>query len=269
MSPTYHRPTTIEQTLQLKSELGSGAVFLAGGTEVNNRLVAQPAALIDLAGLGLDVLEPTAAGVRFGAGVTFQRIVEHPEVPAHVKTAALQMVNRNIRNRATVGGHLGNNRSCADLIPTLLAAQAVVTLVDREVPLEEFLADEPELVLSVFVPATTRAFGLCNMTRTASDISLVAASASLAVTGGAIHKPILAMGGVAAHVVRLGDVEKQLDGQLLPPSTRLEQLIAQAVQPIDDQRGSAAYKRQIAAVLGARALRAAAEKVGDAEGGQR
>lgn len=267
MSPTYHRPTTIAQALQLKAELGPGAVFLAGGTEVNNGLAARRKALIDLADLGLDTLECSPSGVRIGACVTFQRLVEHPEMPWYLKTAARQMANRNIRNRATVGGHLGNNRSCADLTPTLLAAQSQVVLVDRELPLEEFLAGEPELIRSVFVPATARGFGLDNMTRTASDISLIATAASLSIEDGWVQDPILAVGGVAAHVVRLHEVEKQLDGHPLPASERLEGIIAEAVQPIDDQRGSAAYKRHIAAVLGTRALHAAAHNVGATAGG--
>ncbi len=268
MSPSYHRPTTIDQALRLKSDLGPGAVFLAGGTEVNNGLATRPRALIDLAGLGLDTLEFSADGVRIGAGVTFQRIVDQPKIPGYLSKAALQMANRNIRNRATVGGHLGLNRSCGDLIPALMAAEALVTLVDREVAVEEFLADKAELILSLFVPATDRGFGLNNMTRTASDISLIATAASLGLEGGRLVRPILAVGGVAAHVVRLVDVEEQLDGQSLPTSEKLEELIAQAVQPIDDQRGSAAYKRELAAVLGTRALRAAVDNVGATEGGQ-
>jgi probable selenate reductase FAD-binding subunit len=268
VSPSYHRPTTIEQALQLKSDLGTGAVFLAGGTEVNNGLAARPVALIDLAGLGLGGLEFAAEGVRIGAGVTFQQLVDHPSIPWYLKRAATQMANRNIRNRATVGGHLGLNRSCADLIPTLLVAQAQVYLTDREVPIEEYLAGEPELILSVFVPTTDRGFGLDNMTRTASDISLIATAASLGIADGCVQAPMLAVGGVAAHVVRLHDVERRLDGKALPPSARVEELIAQAVLPIDDQRGSAAYKRELAAVLGARALRAAVEQTSVVEGGQ-
>ena len=267
MSPSYHRPTTIAQALELKAELGPGAVYLAGGTEVNNRLVAQPTALIDLVGLGLDKFEFSPSGVRIGAGVTFQGIIEHPEIPWYLKTAALQMANRNIRNRATVGGQLGTNRSCADLIPTLLAAQSQVSLVDREVSLEQFLAVPPELILSVFVPATDRGFGLGHMTRTASDISLLATATSLSLEDGSVQKPIVAMGGVAAQVVRLHDVETQLDGHPAPAPERIEELIAKAVQPIDDQRGSAAYKRHIAAVLGARAFKAAMHKAGSTVGG--
>ena len=267
MSPSYHRPTSIAQALQLKSDLGPGAVFLAGGTEVNNRLAAPPTALIDLVDLHLDTIEFSDNGVRIGAGVTFQRIVEHSEIPWYLKAAALQMANRNIRNRATVGGHLSTNRSCADLIPTLLAAQSQVSVVDAELPLEQFLENDPELLLSVFVPAASRGFGLSHITRTASDISLIATSASLSLEDGCVLEPILAVGGVAAHVVRLHKVEEKLAGHPLPALERLEELIAQAVQPIDDQRGSATYKRHLAAVLGARALRAAVRQAGSTEGG--
>ncbi|HEY3448257.1 MAG TPA: FAD binding domain-containing protein [Myxococcales bacterium] len=266
MVPSYHRPASVAEALKLKDSLGQGAVFLAGGTEVNNLHAARPKALIDLVGLGLDKIEVSPKGVRIGSGVTFQQLVEHPEVPWFLKTAAGQMANRNIRNRATVGGHLGINRSCADLIPTLLAAEAQVALVDRELPIEKFLAGEPGLILSVFVPATTRAFGLGNQTRTANDISIVTASASLALEGKNVKSPILAIGGVAAHVVRLHDVEASLDGKPLPAPEQLEACIAESVKPIDDLRGSAAYKRQIAAVLGERALRAAVTRLVSAVG---
>ncbi len=267
MNPSYNRPTTIAQALKLKAELGPDAVFLAGGTEVNNRLAHRPVALIDLAGLALDRLEFTPDGVRMGAGVTFQQLVDHPETPWYLKQAARQMANRNIRNRATVGGHLGNNRSCADLIPTLLAARSLVSLAGRDAPLADVLAGPPELVLSVLVPSTTRSFGLAHMTRTASDISLVAVATSLALVDGRVTDPVLAMGGVAAHVVRLHDVEGQLDGHPLPEAEALEAMIANAVHPIDDQRGSADFKRQLAAVLGERALRRAVQQAGTTAGG--
>ena len=71
-----------------------------------------------------------------------------------------------------------------------------------------------------------------------------------------VRKPILAVGGVAPHVVRLHEVENALDGHPLPPADQIESLIARAVHPIDDLRGSAAFKRHIASVLGERALRA-------------
>lgn len=252
--PSYHRPASIDEALRLKADLGPAAVFLAGGTEVNNHGSARAEALIDLAGLGLDTIQPSPEGLRIGAGVTFQQIVEHPDTPWYLEAAALQMANRNIRNRATVGGHLAVNRSCADLIPVLLAAEARVALVDREVALEDFLCGQQGLILSVLVPMTARGFGLGNMTRTAADISIVAVAASLNLDGECLRQPVLAVGGVAAHVVRLHDVERALDGSPLPTRENLESLVSQAVHPIDDHRGSAAYKRHIASVLAGRAL---------------
>lgn len=261
MIPSYHRPASVAEALRLKASLGPGAVFLAGGTEVNNLRAPRPSALIDLALLGLGTLDISPLGVRIGAAVTFQQLVDHPEAPWFVRAAAGQMTNRNVRNRATVGGQLGANRSCGDLIPTLLAAEARVSLADRELPVERFLEGEPGLVLSVFVPSTTRGFGLGNLTRTASDISILAAAASLALEGERVRQPILAIGGVARHVVRLHAVEQALDGRPLPAAAEVEALVAGAVHPIDDLRGSAAYKRQVAAVLGARALRAGRDRL--------
>lgn len=266
MIPAYHRPASVDEALRLKSELGAGAVFLAGGTEVNNLHSPRPAALIDLAALGLGTMEFSPQGVRLGAGVTFQQLVEHPETPWFLKAAANQMTNRNIRNRATVGGQLGANRSCADLIPMLLAAEARVTCAERELPLEQVLAGDPGLILSVFVPSTSRGFGLGNQTRTASDISIVNVAVSLSLDGERIRQPIVAVGGVAPHVMRLPAVERALSDQPLPPKDQVESLLAQAVNPIDDHRGSAAYKRHIAAVLGERALRASVRQLLSGEG---
>jgi len=254
LTPSYHRPASVDEALRLKVELGPAAVFLAGGTEVNNRSSTRPEALIDIAGLGLDKVQLLPEGLRIGAGVTFQQLVDHADVPWYLKAAALQMANRNIRNRATVGGHLGVNRSCADLIPVLLAAEAKVTLADREVALEDFLVSESGLILSVHVPVTERGFGLANMTRTSADISIVAVAVSLALDGECVRRPVLAVGGVAAHVVRLHGVEQALDGRPLPARDVLESLVAQAVCPIDDHRGTAAYKRQLVSVLAGRAL---------------
>lgn len=266
MIPSYHRPTSVADAVQLKARLGQGAVFLAGGTEVNQLHAARPTALIDLNGLGLNKIEVTANGIRIGAGVTFQQLVEHSEMPEFLKEAAAQMANRNIRNQATVGGQVGANKSCANLIPVLLAAEARVMLVDRELPLDEFLAGEPSLVLGIFVPASTRTYGLAQHTRTANDISIVTAAASLTVDANRVCRPILAIGGVAQHVIRLNVVEKALDGQPLPPVDKIESMIAAAVKPIDDLRGSAAFKRQLAAALGARVLQSAAARVSYSKG---
>ncbi len=266
MIPSYHRPTSVADALQLKAKLGQGAVFLAGGTEVNQLHAARPTALIDLAGLGLNKIEVSANGVRIGAGVTFQQLVEHPELPEFLKEAAAQMANRNIRNQATVGGQVGGNKSCANLIPALLAAEARVVLADGEKPIEQFLAGEPALILGIFVPASNRVYGLAQHTRTANDISIVTAAASLTVEGDRVCRPILAIGGVAQHVVRLDSVEKGLDGQPIPSVEKIESMIAAAVKPIDDLRGSAAFKRQLAAALGARVLKTAAAKVSASKG---
>lgn len=266
MVPAYHRPASAAEATQLKSKLGPGAVFLAGGTEVNNLHAPRPSALIDLAGLGLDKIETITGGLRIGARVTFQQLIEHRDIPDFLKAAAHQMVNRNIRNVATVGGQLGANKSCADLLPALLVAEARVVLTDREIPVEAFLAGSPELILAVIVPITPRAFGLAHQSRTASDISIVTAAASLTLDGNKLRQPLLAIGGVAPHVVRLHDVEKSLAGKPLPSPEQIESLIATAVNPIDDVRGSAAYKRQIASVLGARVLKAAANPSGSRKG---
>ncbi len=266
MNPAYYRPVDVAEALKLKSELGAGAVYLAGGTEVNNSSFPRPAALIDLSGLGLDRIEIGSHEVVLGAMVTFQQLIEHPDVPWYLKAAAGQMTNRNIRNRATLGGQLVVNRSCADLIPTLVAARVTVNMVDGACGVEQVVAGQKGLILSLVLPLSKRSFGLANHTRTAADVSIVTAACSLGLHEGLVVDPVLALGGVASRVVRLDAVERAIAGAPLPTAEKLEALIGAQVNPLDDLRGSSSFKRQIASVLGARVLRDAAGRLQTGEG---
>lgn len=254
MATSYHRPTTINEALGLKKEFGNDAAYLAGGTEVNIEAAPRPKALIDLCELGLDKIEKDPRGIKIGACVTFQQLLEDPLVPWFVKNAAKLMANRNIRNCATVGGQLGSNQSCASLIPTFLAAEAIVVRASDELAVQAYLVSEPQLIVSVIVPLNARGFGVATHSRTHVDISIVGAAASVALADGKLVKPIIAIGGVAPHVVRLEAVEKALDGKEMLAEKQIEELIAGAVSPMDDLRGTAAFKRHLAAVLGQRAL---------------
>jgi putative selenate reductase FAD-binding subunit len=255
--PSFHRPATAGEAAALRRELGPRAFFLAGGTELNNPFTGlAPEHLISLEGLGLDGIEAREDGVSIGALTRIQDLADSPRVPEALRRAARHMGNRNVRNLATLGGQLGSNRSCADLLPALLALHAVLVLEGgARLRLEERDPASRELILAVEIPPHAgRCVGIAAHTRTFNDISLVTAAAGLRVDDGLARDVVLAIGGVAAHVTRLPRVEAALEGRPLPSLDEVEALVSPEVSPIDDPRGGAAFKRQLAAVLAARAL---------------
>ncbi|MDX9721400.1 MAG: FAD binding domain-containing protein [Myxococcota bacterium] len=261
MSIQFHRPHSLPDALRLKQQLGSKAFFLAGGTELNNlhsRIDVEH--LIDIQNLGLDELRAEPAALYIGARVRVQALLESSLVPPCLRQAASHMANRNIRNVATIGGQLGSNRACADLLPALLALYAEVELAtvdgEQRIPLCEWSdAQASSLILRFIVPLQPeRQVAVAAHSRTANDLSIITAAAGLRREAGLARDVVLALGGVAAHGLRLREVEARLEGQALPAQDELEAMIAQPLTPISDHRGSAAFKRQLAAVLGARAL---------------
>ena len=265
MASHFHAPETIEDALRIQREFHGGACFVAGGTEVNNRKAkGAPEHLVWLGRLGLGGIRRRDAGVSIGAMATLQEILESEIVHPAIRRAASNHANRNIRNVATIGGHLGVCRSCADMIPALLALGARLRVAadagEIERDLEAWVLGERDgLVLSVEVPDPPGDLrvALENHTRTANDLSLVAATVSFRIEAGGVRGAIVAVGGVARSVVRLRPVEAALQGRPLPPRDEIETLVAAHVDPITDVRGSAAFKRQLAATLVERALRSA------------
>lgn len=142
------------------------AAFLAGGTEVN-RLGSSVDAetLISLKKCsGLDGIESDAGYVTIGSMCTFQQLIDSEKVPAYLKEAAHFMASRTKRNMATIGGNIASARSDSYLIPTLIAAGAVLELTAKNgscrIGIEEYLEKTDDysdcLIISVTVPEKIR-----------------------------------------------------------------------------------------------------------------
>ncbi len=261
MPTGFHRPASVPEALELNATLGEATYFLAGGTELNQKhCPAQPQHLVSLEDLGLGGIAAAADAVVIGAMASFQDLLDSERVHPMLRDAASRLVNRNVRNVATVGGQLASGKSCADLVPALVVLEARVLVATLEGSgawsVEDYVASKPQgLIIAVEVPspASCRGHGLANFTRSANDLSVISCAVALC-REGTVKTPIVAMGGVAATVIRLGAVERALVGRPLPPRLELEAVIAAAVNPIDDLRGSAAFKRQLAGSLGADAI---------------
>ena len=294
----FHRPGTVREALGLMKRFPNQAVFLAGGTYLNssacdqcperrpslaglglNRVerrqgasvmgplcasacAVRPVHLVSLAGLGLDRIERKQGAVVLGALCTLQRLVDDHKVPAALRAAAAQIVSRNVREMATLGGHLAGNPPYSDLIPMLIALDAKVGLSRTggamTMRVAEYVAKPVSgLITRLLVPAPKagRVAACRNHRASANARSTVSAAVSATLVRGTVKAPIIALGGVAGHAVRLTVVEEALDGKPLPATDELQALVSRSVRPAADLTGSAAFRRYEAGVAVALALR--------------
>jgi len=255
------------------------AIFLAGGTDLMvgvNFGRERPEHVVSIR--GLSELGDTSVGerVRIGGGVDYTRVLdalgEHS--PALVQ-AARTIGSPQIRNAGTIGGNLGTCSPAGDTLPVLAALDAEVILRspagERRVPFSEFMlgprksARRPgELVEAVeWLDAGPSQAFLKAGTRNA----MVIAVANLALVVDRARKAVrVALGSVGPTIIRALEAEDLARGLFeesgwerpLRPSqaaaARFGELAAGAARPIDDQRGSAIYRRHVVAVMARRAL---------------
>ena len=260
MVQAFHTPQTVAEAVALKTELQDSAAFLAGGTALgSSNWPLHVQHLISLAALGLGSIQLDARGLRIGAACTLQELIESEEVPRVIREACGHLVNRNVRNIATVGGHIAANMTHAAVIPILVALDAYLSLGDSEssVPIHDWLSGGRHgLITSVVLSRSARwqhaAVG--RHVRNANDVAAVTAAVSLEAGGQPLRGPRVAVGGVAPNVVRLEGLEQKLAGESLPEHEELQSLVQQHVSPTSDLRGSARLKRYLSGVLVADAL---------------
>jgi len=201
-------------------------------------------------------------GVEIGATATFTALRRSSPIreryPALAQAAGV-IGGWQIQNRATIGGNVANASPAGDSLPVLLALGATVLVagpgVQREIPYDEFhvgyreTALRPgEIVTGFRLPAPPpgmrqrfRKVG----TREAQAISKVVVALAAELEDGAIRELRLAAGSVAATPVRLEEAEAEARGRAVSPKVadRVAEAAAESVQPIDDVRSTALYRR--------------------------
>jgi CO/xanthine dehydrogenase FAD-binding subunit len=252
-------PRSLDEALALKAEHPS-ALPIQGGTDVMVSLNfdrLRPDAVLNLNEVAeLRGWARENGTTRLGAGLTYAEIVRelgdaHPALAEASRTVG----SPQIRNRGTIGGNLGTTSPAGDAIPPLLAEGAEVELASirgtRRLPLEEFLLGvkrnalaEDELIVAVCVartgqPQTFMKVGPRN--------AMVIAVCSLALVVDREHGELRAAFGSAAPVVRLVRAP-------LTEADAFPEQVATAASPIDDVRGTAAYRRHALGILTARSL---------------
>ncbi|HEY4621085.1 MAG TPA: xanthine dehydrogenase family protein subunit M [Gaiellaceae bacterium] len=253
-------PHSLEEALRLKAEYPA-AVPIQGGTDVMVDLNfdrARPELLLNLNEVGeLRGWSRENGTLRLGSGLTYTEAMQEPlaeELPA-LAEASRTVGSPQIRNRGTIGGNLGTASPAGDALPPLLVEGAEVEVASvrgsRRVPLGEFLIGpkrnalaEDELIVAVHVrpsgqPQTFMKVGPRN--------AMVIAVVSLAVVADRERGELRAAYGSAGPVPAL--VTAPLD-----EADAFPERVAAAASPIDDVRGTTAYRRHALRVLTHRAL---------------
>ena len=274
----FLQPSSWHEALAIRAERPD-ALPIAGGTDVMVELNfdrRRPGALLDLTRVG-ELREwsvEDGGTVRLGAGVPYARVISElgHRLPG-LAMAARTVGSPQIRVRGTVGGNLGSASPAGDAHPPLLAAGAEVEVASaargtRRVPVADFFtgvkrnALEPdELIAAVLVPTAAGPQQFCKVgTRNAMVISVSAFALALHPDRQAVGTGI---GSAAPTPRRAREAEEFLTGELdwvarRPLSQGLAQAfgerVAAAAAPIDDVRGTAAYRRHSLAVLARRAV---------------
>ena len=274
-------PRTLEEACGLLSD-NNEARAIAGGTALLTLIkhgVFLPKTLVNLKKIkgATEIDYDSQKGLRIGALATIYDVESSPLVQRHypvLADACHVVANIRIRNVATIGGNLAHGDYQSDPPTVLVALDAGVELMrrnaKRQIKIADFLrgsyetALEPdELVAAILIPPAANLKGAyIKFTTGSSEERPCAGIAVLAkMENGTCRSLSLVVGAVSPRPLRIDKAEEMARGQRLDVKL-MEQIAAEAsraVDPIDDLRGSADYKRHLVQVLVPRALSAVAQ----------
>ena len=279
MHAAYLRPASLEEALEALA--ARPLTVLAGGTDHYPARVGRDAVedILDLTALAsLKGISRALAGWRIGAATSWTDVIEArlPPLFDALKLAAREVGGVQIQNAGTVAGNLCNASPAADGVPALLVLDASVELASRRgsrlVPLEDFIVGPrktaraaDELVTAVLVPAPrhdARSHFLKLGARKYLVISIAMVAIVVETEQGTVRAARIAVGACSPVARRLPSLEKALEGRAL--DDKLAELVrpehVAALQPIDDVRSSADYRRHAATVLVRRGLQSLASR---------
>ena len=281
----YFKAGSISEAIALLKRYGDDAKLLAGGQSLVPMMklrVARPKYLIDIHRIAdLNYIREEVGQIRIGAMTRHVEIEESPLIGDRLpmlQEAAGEIGDTQVRNRGTMGGGLVEADPCCDYGPVVLALNAQMRCVgvngERLIPAAEFFifayttALQPDEILTEIVFPTPRHNGAgvyLKLEKVAGDFAIASAAVQLilAANGACAEIGIGVAGG--ASVPQKGEkVEALLRGKTIAPALLDEagRLIQEGAEPIEDMRGSAAYKKK---ALGAVLRRANIESLRRAE----
>ena len=294
----YVAAGSYDEAVRLLASSGDDAKILAGGQSLMpmlNLRLAHPELLIDIN--PADTRPPSVAGgvLRLPALTRHRVLLEDDLVRQHcplLADAVRHVGNVRVRNRGTIGGSLAHADPTSEIGGCVLAAGAQVLARgpdgERAIPAQELFAgywttalDDGEIITDVLIPVARprQGWSFHEMVRRTSDFAIVAVAAlvELDESGTAVTAARVALAGVADRVTLAdpelaglelagrasgGDLDADPDAAVAAAAAR----IAGRLEPSDDVHASAAYRRRLAEVLTARALRQACARAAGVAG---
>jgi CO/xanthine dehydrogenase FAD-binding subunit len=266
-------PQTLDEALGLLAEEGTRGPLLAGGTDLlvqwQTGVLPVPDRAISLAGLGeLKGIGETDDALVVGALVTHAELRQSSMVQRYLPAtaaAAATIGGAQIQAWGTIAGNVANASPAGDLAPALLVTDGAVVVAsaggEREIRLSEFFLGyrkidlrPDEMIVRFLLPKlhegcreSFRKLG----PRAAQAISKAMGACRAGMEGNKVAYLRVALGSVAPTVVRLTDLEAWLDGKTLSEDTiaEAEQRASEGVQPIDDIRSTAEYRKWVSGRL--------------------
>jgi CO/xanthine dehydrogenase FAD-binding subunit len=271
----FLQPDDWQEALEAKAA-HPDALPLWGGTDVMVDLNfgrERPPAILDLTRVReLAEWEERDGVLRVGAGVSYSRAIADlgDRLPG-LAAASRTVGSPQIRNRGTIGGNLGSSSPAGDALPPLYAAQAEIELASsagtRRIPVDDFITGPkrntlaPDELIAAFHVRPAR--GPQQFAKIGTRNAMVIAVCSFALDLDEDNRTVgTCIGSAAPTPVRAHEAEAfaaenlDWDGDTIDSATasRFGELVAQAARPIDDVRGSSAYRRHALSVLARRTL---------------
>jgi carbon-monoxide dehydrogenase medium subunit len=281
----YVEPETIEEACRLLEQHGDEARLIAGGTALliwmrmkllNPRLVISLAKIPALDSIHFDPKD----GLRIKAGARHRDIELNPAVRQHyplLYETFRKVAQPRIRNMGTIGGNLCHGDPLTDPGASLIAMDAEITLTSRKaertLPLEKFFIDyyqtdirRGEILTEIHVPPSARPLGWAHikfLPRSQEDFATVGVALVLRGKSRHCEDIRLALNSVAHTILRARKAEEALRGKEITDDRirQMAETAANEIDPMDDNRGSAEYKRDVTKVLVRRAAQEALQRM--------
>lgn len=280
----YESPKTTNEAVALLSSEKGSAHILAGGTDLMVRLrmdMIEPDLMVDIKRIpAMQSVQKTANGFKIGAAVSGAELAENKALvkawPGVVEATNL-IGSDQIQSRATMVGNLCNASPAADSVPAMVAAGAKAVVVGqkrRTVAVENVVTGpgtlslaKGEIIESITLPKGGANVGdayLRFIPRTEMDIAVVGAGICITLSKGVVAKAKVVLGAVAPTVVVVPDAANAIIGTKLDAAAleKLAEACSAACNPIDDKRGTVAYRTHVAGVLAKRAAKIAYKRAG-------
>jgi len=282
----YMQPSTAKEAATLLNKEKGKAFVLAGGTDLLVKMKAgmvEPDLVVDIKAIkGIKEIKGSAKGFVIGAAVPCAALSENAALlkawPGVVEGAQL-IGSKQVQGRCTMAGNLCNASPAADSVPGLIAASAKVVITgpkgSRKLAVEDVPAGvgrtnlkKGEFITAIELPAKKPRSGdayLRFIPRTEMDIAVVSCGVALTLDAkGVVTHARVALGAVAITALLVHDAAKAIIGTKLDDAAKakLAAACSAACKPIDDKRGTIAFRTEVAGVLARRAVETAYARAG-------